>query len=131
MSILNAALAFPLMLSAPTTVAQMKWERRVVIVSAPAASDLALAEQRRILADWRSGGEDRDLAVVSIVGDRVTGATDGAAALRRAHRLDPARFGVVLVGKDGGDKLRSSVPLSADRLRETIDAMLMRHAGQR
>ncbi len=116
-------------LAAPT-IAQMKWERRVLIVSAPTAEDPALAEQRRILTAWKTSAAARDLTVVEIVGDTVRGASDPAAALRRKYHL-PATFTAILIGKDGGEKLRSAKPFPAAALEATIDAMPMRKAGQR
>ena len=117
-------------LAASPTLAQMKWERRVLIVAAPSAQDPALAKQRRILASWTAKGDERDLTIVEIVGDQVRGAGDTAPALRRKFRL-PARFTAILIGKDGGEKLRSAKPFPTAVLEQTIDAMPMRRAGQR
>ena len=117
-------------LAAFPTVAQMTWERRVLIVSAATAADAELAEQRRILADWKASAAARDLTVVEVVGDTVRGASDPAAALRRKYRL-PATFTAILIGKDGGEKLRSAKPFPPAALEATIDAMPMRKAGQR
>ncbi len=117
-------------LAASPTLAQMKWERRVLIVAAPSQQDPALAEQRRILANWTAKGDERDVTIVEVVGDQVRGAGDTAPALRRKFRL-PSTFTALLIGKDGGDKLRSATPLPAAALEATIDAMPMRKAGRR
>ena len=117
-------------LAASPTIAQMKWERRVVIVSAPTADDPALAEQRHIFAGWATNAAARDLTVVEVIGDRVQGAGDTAAQIRRRFRI-PAAFTAILIGKDGGEKLRSAKPFPAAALEATIDAMPMRKAGQR
>ena len=102
----------------------------MLIVAAPSVQDPALAEQRRILASWTAKGDERDITIVEVVGDRVRGAGDTAPALRRKFRL-PATFTAILIGKDGGEKLRSARPFAAAVLAETIDAMPMRRAGQR
>jgi len=117
-------------LGASPTVAQMKWERRVLIVSASTAEEPALAEQRRILGAWKTHAAARDLTVVEIVGDTVRGASDPAATLRRKYHL-PTSFTAIMIGKDGGEKLRSAKPFPAAALEATIDAMPMRKAGQR
>ncbi len=117
-------------LAASPTVAQMKWERRVLIVSASTAEEPALAEQRRILGAWKTHAAARDLTVVEIVGDTVRGASDPAATLRRKYHL-PTSFTAIMIGKDGGEKLRSAKPFPAAALEATIDAMPMRKAGQR
>ena len=117
-------------LAVSPTIAQMKWERRVLIVSASTAEDPALAEQRRILAGWKTRGDVRDLTVVEVVGDQIRGAGDSAASIRHKYRL-PDKFTAILIGKDGGEKLRSGTPFPAAVLEQTIDAMPMRKAGQR
>lgn len=108
----------------------MKWHRRVLLVAAPGEGDPALAEQRRMIAAWRAEADDRDLSVVEVIGDAVRGAGDAGPVLRRRFALHD-RFTVILIGKDGGEKLRSARPLDAATLGATIDAMPMRRAGQR
>ena len=115
---------------AQATIAQTKWERRVLLVAAPSATDPQMVEQRRILANWRKESAERDLAIVEIIGDRVTGAADTGPDIRRKYHLPPG-FTAILIGKDGGEKLRSPRPFPAAALAETIDAMPMRRAGQR
>jgi hypothetical protein len=48
------------------------------------------------------------------------------AAARRRFHVAPADFTVILIGKDGDEKLRSHQPISLNKLRSTIDAMPMR-----
>ena len=123
--------AVPTMMTAdPNSIRQMRWERRVLIVSAPQAQDPALAEQRDILARWKPEAAARDLSLVEIVGSSVSGVASDAKTLRRDYRL-PAGFTVLLIGKDAGVKLRRSTPIAAETLARTIDAMPMRRAGER
>ncbi len=117
-------------LAASPSIAQMKWERRVLIVAAPSAEDVSLREQRVILADWKAKGDARDLTIVEVLGDQVRGAADSAAQIRRKYRL-PTSFTAILIGKDGGEKRRSAKPFPAAALEATIDAMPMRQAGRR
>jgi hypothetical protein len=117
-------------LAASPTLAQMRWGRRVLIVAAPSPQDPELAEQRRILGNWSAKGDERDLTIVEVVGDQVRGAGDTAPALRRRFRL-PATFTAILIGKDGGVKLRTAHPFPTAMLEKTIDAMPMRRAGRR
>ncbi|NTS63628.1 DUF4174 domain-containing protein [Sphingomonas sp. HHU CXW] len=113
------------------SVAEMKWQRRVLVVAAPSGGDPALAAQRNALRGWPRGAEDRDVQVVEVIGDRVTGARDAATALRARLRLPATRFALVLIGKDGHVALRSGEPVLAETLQGRIDAMPMRRAGQR
>nr|WP_246617159.1 DUF4174 domain-containing protein [Sphingomonas yunnanensis] len=80
---------------------------------------------------WRWAAAARDLHVVEIVGDNVTGASDAPTRLRERYTLPRRGFTVVLIGKDGGVKPRQSRPVAATVLEETIDAIPMRRAGQR
>ena len=115
----------------PATVAAMRWQRRVLVMAAPRADDPGLVAQRRALAGWDAEARARDLTVVTVIGDRVTGAADPAAALRRRYRIPLDRFTAVLIGKDGGVKLHEAGPIAAETLAGTIDAMPMRRAGER
>ncbi|WP_332707968.1 DUF4174 domain-containing protein [Sphingomonas sp. PB4P5] len=108
----------------------MKWERRVLLISAPIGQDAKLAAQRRIIARWKVAGVARDLSIVEVIGAKVAGATDTSAALRTRYRLAPTSFTAILIGKDGGEKLRSANPIAANVLEEIIDAMPMRRAGE-
>lgn len=48
------------------------------------------------------------------------------ARVRSLYRITPREFTVVLLGKDGGEKLRVHTPVSYEILHQTIDAMPMR-----
>lgn len=111
-------------------VAQMQGRRRVLLIAADTASDSRLREQQDNLAAWH-GGAERDVTVVQIIGEVVTGATDLAKALREQYRVPDAGFTAILIGKDGTVALRSRRPLTGELLTARIDAMPMRRAGQR
>ena len=51
---------------------------------------------------------------------------DEQLTLRRRFHVGASDFEVILLGKDGGEKLRSKVPITLARLNKTIDAMPMR-----
>jgi hypothetical protein len=87
--------------STASSIADMRWKRRVLVISAPSSGDRRLAAQRADLERWRNQAADRDLSTVEVVGTNVTGASDSAAAVRARYRLPRDAFGVVLIGKDG------------------------------
>jgi hypothetical protein len=95
-----------------------RWRNRPVLLFAPSADDPGYAEQRAALQAARAGLVERDIVVLSDTDP----AADGA--LRR--RLEPADFEVLLVGKDGGVKLRRQAPIPPAELFGVIDAMPMR-----
>ncbi|GGE08496.1 hypothetical protein GCM10011529_13650 [Polymorphobacter glacialis] len=109
----------------------MRWQHRVLLVSAPDDDDPELVRQRGIFAAMQAAAGERDLVMVTVVGDVVGGAWDAATTLRRRHRLDGDRFVAVLIGKDGGEKSRSGTAVTAGELVADIDAMPMRRGGER
>ncbi|UZK69909.1 DUF4174 domain-containing protein [Sphingomonas sp. S1-29] len=112
--------------AAPASLDSLQWERRVLIVFAPSRDDSDLASQRRLL-DKRAMAE-RDLHVIEVVGDSVSGVRDDAGRLRQRYGVSEREFQAVLLGKDGGLKLRRADPIAMALLSDTIDAMPMRRA---
>jgi hypothetical protein len=54
-----------------------------------------------------------------------------SASARRRFRIDQDDFTVVLLGKDGGEKLRSDTPVTMETLTRLIDSMPMRQKEAR
>lgn len=104
----------------------MRWEQRVLLVFAPGERDAALSKQRKIVGAEGDAFRERDLRVVEVVGDSVSGARDYAPRLRQRYRIGAGDFVAVLVGKDGAIKLRANRPIDTAQLFTTIDAMPMR-----
>jgi hypothetical protein len=104
---------------------------RPLLIFAPTPNDPQLQIQLRRLNQSAAAIANRDIAVIAIPWNSPspTAATltdqDALAARRRFH-IAPSDFTVILLGKDGGEKLRSSKPLTLDKLTSTIDAMPMR-----
>lgn len=114
----------------PQGLASYRGRRRVVLVFA-SPSDPRLAEQRRALARLGAGGDERDVALVVVAGARVTPPVGRAVDLRRRFDAADTAFVALLIGKDGGVKLRRTGVLDAGLLVKTIDAMPMRRAEVR
>ncbi len=85
-----------------------RWKNRVLLIDTPAATAADYQTQASALLPVWSGLIERDLHVVT--------------------RVNATAFRVRLIGKDGGEKLDSSAPVSADALFALIDAMPMRRA---
>lgn len=122
--------------TAPTSMDAYLWSNRPLLIFAPAPDETILAGQRAALSDYREDLLDRDMVVIEVVGDRV--AIDGqertsltAAELRKRYRVRDDAAIVLLVGKDGGVKIREDSALSALTLFGTIDAMPMRRREMR
>ncbi len=124
--VLLAAATLPAVAAGPDALTAYRWRSRVLVISAPQASDSYAVEQRGIVAAATSGMHERDLVVVEAMG-----LGREAVALRQSLALSSNVFQAVLVGKDGEAKLVASKPIPAATLREIIDAMPMRRQEMR
>ena len=106
MSLLGLTIALSLAatpMMAAGDLSPFQWEKRVLVIFG-SVSNPAVSQQLAVLETEGDGLSDRDLLVLHM--------GDG--------------FEAVLVGKDGGVKLRRTAPVSATELFGTIDAMPMR-----
>jgi hypothetical protein len=113
------------------------WERRVLVVLAPAPGDERAEETFQRLKARACEVDDRDLTA-ALAPQRGEGWIDDRPltraevyALRTRFRAGVDDFVVVLVGKDGGEKLRLTEPPSLDQVFALIDEMPMRRAEMR
>ncbi|KQM32260.1 hypothetical protein ASF03_12290 [Rhizobium sp. Leaf68] len=135
MTRLLVALIFVLVSSqvfAMNSLSDLTWKKRVIIVFAD-ADDQRLERQVKILTDQRAELEERDLVVISLINDEASTAFGNvakpdAAALRDEAGVKKGSFQVILVGKDGGIKLRSDTVVPDVELFDVIDRMPMRQA---
>lgn len=107
------------------------WTNRPLLVFAPSREHPFLAAQRESLNGQVEALRDRDVVVIEIAGDRVL--LDGepaqdlhAGKLRQRYVVERNEAAVLLVGKDGGLKVKKSDVFLAEELFEAIDAMPMR-----
>ena len=103
-----------------------RWTARSLVVLAADPESPDLAEQSRQVESLKDGAAERELVVVQPPADSAE-----AKALRMQLGLGTEPFQAVLVGKDGGAKLRAAKPISAPELMATIDAMPMRQDEMR
>ncbi|MBM0748455.1 DUF4174 domain-containing protein [Pantoea eucrina] len=108
---------------ASTSLDSYRWKQRPVVIFAPSAQDADYVRQLTLLQQHQQALRERDMVVLSDIRPADNG------VLRKA--LNPAGFEIVLVGKDGGMKLRQTTPVSADALLSLVDSMPMRQAGQK
>ncbi len=129
--------------SAPVTLDSLRDRYRPLLVFAPHMT-AQFRQQMRVLAHGAEDLQERDVIIVpdlfknDVYGDGVFDAVrisslspTEQAAIRRRFHIRPNDFTVILIGKDGGEKLRSHQPISLDTLRSTIDAMPMRQDEMR
>ncbi|MGI4832866.1 MAG: DUF4174 domain-containing protein [Janthinobacterium lividum] len=115
--------------SLASTIRASKWKKRVLLVAAPRASEAAFRQQKQLLAPAGSQLGERDLLVLDVLHDHLAPAD--RQYLRHDLGLHLTGFEVVLIGKDGGVKQRSTQPLAPAALFGTIDQMPMRRQEMR
>ena len=105
------------------------WEERVLLVCASTSRQADFVEQKARLLKVEDGLRERDTRTMDVLYDQL-GQADKR-FLRDELGIPAADFTVVLIGKDGGVKLRQGTPLTTQLLFSTIDAMPMRQREMR
>lgn len=115
---------------------QYRWIHRLLVIFARDSNSASLEEQRQIVNRHQAGLAERDVLVIWVIGNSVTAEPGSpprfeAAALRTLFDVGDGEYSAVLVGKDGGTKMRSSTPIGAACMFGLIDAMPMRRDEMR
>jgi hypothetical protein len=131
--LLGVLTGFPVLPAAAADVlSDARWRFRLVIVNVAAEDDPLRSAQRALVDQDTAGWKERRMRLVEVVGDRVTcngsAIKAPAAEIRAALALPPTPGAVVLIGLDGGVKLRQSHAATNEQLFGLIDAMPMRRA---
>jgi hypothetical protein len=110
----------------------LRWKNRVLVILSPTESDLSFQLQKQELASSSEGVLERDLMILEIlehgesrVGNQILSGKS-VQDIRKRLGVHTGPFQVLLIGKDGGVKLRSSEPVSTKDLFGLIDSMPMR-----
>jgi hypothetical protein len=107
----------------------LRGKNRVLVLYAPTAEHPEYVKQLRMLADAKGGLTERDLVQITRTDEKMDAGTRDY--LRRELNVPAGTFNVLLIGKDGGVKYRSTKATDPEQLFETIDAMPMRQSEMR
>jgi hypothetical protein len=105
------------------------WKKRVLLIAAPTAEQADFKTQKALLATDKAGLAERDFLVVEAVYDQLSAADQQF--LAQKMDLKQPQFAAILIGKDGGIKEKSSLPISPADLFGTVDKMPMRRQEMR
>lgn len=94
------------------------WRNRPVVIFADTGQDLLFRRQMELLEEGEGMLQERDVVVLTD--------TDPDAHGPLRTKLRPRGFQLVLIGKDGGVKLRKPRPWTVRELSRTIDKMPLR-----
>ncbi len=108
------------------------WKNRVVLVFGD-AGDQKVTRQISLLKRQKGELADRDMVVIQVSGQQAhavygEAAVMDAGSLKKSADVSGNGFHIVLVGKDGGVKLRSEHVVTDVEMFDLIDRMPMRRA---
>ncbi len=93
---------------------------RRVLLFAPSANNQELLKQQAIFQADTAGNKERDLEIVQVIYS-----PDQVSTFKK-YKVAAAEFTFILIGKDGGEKLRRKSHVSLNELYQLIDSMPMR-----
>ena len=109
-----------------------RWENRVLLVFADDKSDEKMLKQNAILSKEKQGLTERKSKIYQFAKDKYATGFNAAWQIstidKRKYLNKNDDFKVVLIGLDGGIKLKRTEILSTEKLFAIIDGMPMRRA---
>lgn len=124
-------------ITAAQNISKHQWKNRLVLILADDAESTMLKEQLNIFKANESGLEDRKLLVYQILPEQYKIGLNQKAnwlpsgKLFQKYNSGRSVFEVILIGLDGGVKMKQSELLTIEDLFGTIDVMPMRRAELR
>ncbi len=116
---------------------QFQWKNRLLFIFAPQDGDSSFRALQKEISAQQGEVSERDLVVFKIFETgpsfmETTRIASGVAeAIRNRFEAPQGRFTCILVGKDGGVKLRQESPIKLMDIFALIDAMPMRREEMR
>ena len=101
------------------TFEEFKWKNRIILLFADNIKNQQLKEQKKILASDYRGQISRDLITFTFTKNNHKDEYFDKYDIKNG-------FTLILIGKDGGEKMRSSKAVSLDEIFSLIDSMPMR-----
>ena len=116
----------------PMDLTQFQWKNRLLFLFAPDSNHPFYKHLQSQIMEQKSEVEDRDMVVFSVLaqGPSQMNTTainhQQADSIRDRFVIPPNAFSLILIGKDGGIKLKRNDPVDLAEVFELIDSMPMR-----
>lgn len=114
-----------------------RWQKRPLVLFAADPGDERLRRQLSAVEASRERFDERDMALIVMLGASPSRAAGRALSpgdadrVRAAYGVDRTTFALRLVGKDGGVKREAADFVAMENLYDLIDSMPMRHEEMR
>lgn len=101
---------------------QHRWENRLVLLLTDSKSNVEYQQQINAFSDEKTGLDERKIIVYHLLPKD---------EFYVKYKQTNSKFEFVLIGLDGGEKLRQDTFLPVEKLYDTVDSMPMRKAEMR
>lgn len=133
--LLSLLLPLLMLLHTPEPLANYRWQNRLLVIFAAETDAVQLSEQQKCIAAAEAGFHDRDMLTFVVLPEKVQGPkqhpAEIAQQLRQQYQIAEGEFAVLLIGKDGTEKLRKAEVVEMQEIFGLIDSMPMRKAELR
>ena len=117
---------------------QYLWQNRLLLMVAPIPTTPMFLDARKTLDQRWDAIQDRDIVVFCLFSNKGTRANDNTpltqdevTQLRRRYALTDSATSMILIGKDGGEKMRQPLDGDLSEVFAEIDTMPMRQQEMR
>ena len=116
----------------PMDLTQFQWKNRLLLIFAPDDNDSLFKKLQSEIITQEVEVEDRDLVVFEVLErgpsrmNRALLDQSKVESIRRHFSIPQRSFRVILIGKDGGIKLKRNDQIDLETIFELIDSMPMR-----
>lgn len=113
------------------------WKKRLLLILSPERADPLFNSLVNEISSRRDEVEDRDLVIFEILDSGASKMNSSelepqkAASFRKRFKIPENTFAVILLGKDGGIKLKRNDHVQLDEIFRLIDSMPMRQEEMR
>ncbi|MBW2491284.1 MAG: DUF4174 domain-containing protein, partial [Deltaproteobacteria bacterium] len=117
----------------PMDLSQFQWKNRLLLIFAPDENDSLFKKLQSEIIAQEAEVKDRDLIIFELFGlgssrmNRALLDQSKVDSIRRHFSVPQRSFRVILIGKDGGIKLKRNDQIDLETIFELIDSMPMRN----
>ena len=110
------------------SLSSLKWKNRILVLMDPDGETIARDKQLLAFRELDTALTERDLLIFCYNGKALLSRDLEASQYRLPEQIDRNFQGVILLGKDGGVKLKAAYPVEPQFIFTLIDGMPMRRA---